>query len=158
VSRANSRIRGDIQYALSKARRVLEREVAESTGANSEPVKQAALALARTWRKVLSVPGLPRHASPPGSPPESDTKRLRKSIRTAVIEGTRRVGTDLFTARLHEFGYHGLGTIAQGKRKGATRPPVPPRPHAQVAFELAKDAMTEVFVSTVQHRIAKGKP
>lgn len=135
----------DIQRSLQKGRRELEALVKETSGANGEPVRQAASTLVKTWRGVFK-PGSPQTSSPAGSPPEADSKRLRRSIKTAVVEGVRRVGSGDFRARLFEFGGYRA-------RDGA---PQPPRPHARVALEQCADQMTEVLVGEVQKRVAKG--
>lgn len=142
----NAAIRGNLHRSLAKGRKELEKVIRETTGADSEPVRAAAIALAQEWRKVLNVPGSPRTASAPGAPPEADTKRLRKSIKTAVVDGVRRVGSGNYRARLHEFGY---------EAKDGT--PVPPRPHGRVAIERAQAKMTEVLVSAAQRVVAKKK-
>lgn len=138
-------VRDDIQRALSKGRRELEALVKETSGANSEPVRMAAATLVKAWRGVFK-PGSPQTASPAGSPPEADSKLLRRSIKTAVVEGVRRVGSGDFRSRLFEFGGYRA-------RDGA---PQPPRPHARVALEQVADQMTDVLVGEMQKRVARG--
>ena len=154
MSRAtNAAIRGDIQRALAASRKDLEKLVAETSGANSEPVKAAASLLGRNWRRVLSVPRAMEGPDMANAPPRMRTQKLRKSIRSAVVEGIRRVGTDSFVARLFEFG----GYLTRSSKAGTSTPvPQPPRPHASVAYEQSKAAMVDVFVSEVQTRITKG--
>lgn len=142
----SAQMKNEIQRALSQANRELTKIVAETTGANSEPVKQMAFTLARAWRRRLNVSGDPTNRSSPGEAPRSISKRLRKSIKTAVVEGIRRVGTNDFRARLFEFG----GYLSRG---GV---PQPPRPHAQVSLEEVKDQMVEVMVTNVQTIVTKG--
>lgn len=164
--RSQAQIANDIQRQLAKARRDMERLVAETTGANTEPVKQASFALARNWRKVLSVPFVDGGPSAPGEAPRSRTRKLRKSIKSAVVEGVRRVGSASFRARLLEFGYAGRRSfevakvaVTRGNRFRRTLVaqggPQPPRPHASVAMEQSKDQMVDVFVSEVQRRVAR---
>lgn len=151
---SNAAIKGDIQRALAAGRKDLEKLVAETSGANSEPVKQAAFTLARRWRKTLSVPRAQLGPDLANAPPRMRTAKLRKSIRTAVVEGVRRVGTNSFVARLFEFGGYLVRQPKKGKAGNLI--PQPPRPHASVALEQAKDAMTDVLVSEVQRRVPKG--
>lgn len=165
---SNAQISNDIQRALSKSRKDLEKLVAETSGANSEPVKQASFTLARAWRKLLSVPRAQLGPDLANAPPRQRTAKLRKSIRSAVIDGMRRVGTDSFVARLFEFGYAGKRTFARALgrdsrgRSRTVRTQVaqavsqPPRPHASVALEQVKDRMTEVMVSETQRRVTQG--
>lgn len=179
--RSRAQISNDIQRQIAGIRKKLEVEVSEVTGANSEPVKQAAFALAREWRKTLSVPapGLRTRlgskktvgdASAPGEPPHLVSGRLRRSIRTAVVDGMRRVGSNLFTARFLEFGYAGkppfhykqrwsrkLGEFKARREylAGPANPPIPPRPHLAVSIERAKDRMVDALVSEIQKRLAR---
>jgi hypothetical protein len=128
--------------------RVLTKDItdltAELTGANSEPVIAAGRAQAKEWRRLVSVAG---HGEPsaPGQPPHAQKRRLQRSIGTAVVEGVRRVGSSLFTARLTEFGY-----TAQD---GTT---VPPRPHARVVMETSAKESTDVLVGEIQTRVSRG--
>ncbi len=163
-------IKNDIQRTLSLARKDIERLVADVSGANSEPVKKAAFRLAGTWRKVLSVPRVAIGPDLAHAPPRLRSGKLRKSISTAVVEGMRRVGSGNFRARLLEFGYGGRRTFSvengvfregffvRRKRKTLVSrgAPVPPRPHASVALELAKDKMLDVMVSEIQKKTAEG--
>lgn len=142
----SAQITNEIQRALSQSKRELDRIVREVSGADSEPVKQAAITLTRAWRRKLNVPGEDGQRSSPGEAPRKQTARLRKSIKTAVVEGIRRVGSGDFRARLFEFGGY-------KDRSGEIEPP---RPHAQVALEEVADQMTEVYVSAAQRVTAKG--
>lgn len=116
----------------------------ELTGANSEPVVKAARVLSRNWRRLVSVSG-GGIASAPGQPPRQQKGWLRRSIGTTVVNGVRRVGSSLFTARLTEYGYSAQDGTA-----------VPPRPHGRVALELSASEMLDVTVSEMQKKIAKG--
>lgn len=156
--RPDAQFRNDIQAALAKGRRELEAIVADTTGANSEPVKQAAFTFARRWRKVLSVPRALLGPDPAGAAPRMRTKRLRKSIGTAVVDGVRRVGSGSFLARLFELGGYRVRQPkkSKGKPSAGISAPQPPRPHASVALEQVKDEMTDVLVGAMQTRVAKG--
>lgn len=137
--------RGDLAKALSQAQRELDKITRSITGADSEPVKAAATVLAKEVRRRLNVPG-DSQPSAPGVAPRRRTKRLRKSIGHAVVEGVRRVGSGSFLARLFEFG---------GYRSRAGEPQ-PPRPFFRAALEAVKEQMTDVIVSEAQKKITKG--
>lgn len=138
--------RGDLAKALSQGRRELDKITREISGADSEPVKAAATVLAKEARRLLNVPGGRDSPSSPGEAPRRRTKKLRKSIGHAVVEGVRRVGSGSFEARLFEFGGY--------KDRGGE--PQPPRPFFRVALENVKDQMVDVMVSAAQQKIAKG--
>lgn len=140
----NALHRGDLQRGLREATKEAEKVTAEITGANTEPVKRSAEVLKKRWRAVLSVRGGGEPA-PPGAPPHAQTRTLVRSIGNRVVDGVRRVGSGLFTARLQEFGYE--------DRSGNQ---VPPHPHGRPAVELAAPEMVDVMVTEAQKRIAAG--
>lgn len=183
----SSRAKFDIQRTMRQANRALVREIRQVTGADSEAVRRAAGILARTWREGLGqvAPGLrqPLKASKngrrrlrgdpsePGKAPHRVTGRLQKSVRTAVVDGIRRVGTGDFRARLLEFGVvteaeapratqyarfkmdkggktgRLIPRKRQGTTKGTRRLVIAPRPHARPALEACQDQMTAVVVA-----------
>lgn len=140
----NAFLRSDLQRALRKGTREMQKMTTDLSGANSPAVRQAANALRTRWRAILYVQGAGVPAAP-GAPPRAQKEQLLRSIASRVVDGVRRVGSGFFTARLHEFGYE----AKDGKQ-------VPPRPHARPALELAASKMTDVFVSEAQRRIAQG--
>lgn len=150
----NALSRGDLQKGLSLVTKDVEKLTREISGADSEPVKAAALVLRKEWRRLLNTPGgavqgpllpgefgvsLGRAPSAPGQPPAKQTGRLQKSIGTRVVQGVRRVGTDDFRSWMTEYG------TSQS----------PPRPHARPALENAAQEMTEVLISESQGAVAK---
>ena len=140
----NALQKGELQRGLQAVTKDIVRANAELTGANSEPVRKSAFVLLKNWRKLLDVPGHGQPA-PPGQPPRRQTRKLRRSLGTAVVDGIRRVGSSLFTARLTEYGY----TTKDGQM-------VAPRPHGRVALQLAEKDMVDVQVSEMQRKIARG--
>jgi hypothetical protein len=154
----NAAARGDLQRGLREVNKDIARMNRTITGADSEPVKAAATVLRNEWRRLLSVQGRGEPSSP-GSPPHKqgegfNFKRpkgstgparrsgpLFRSIRHAVVEGVRRVGSGDFRSRLHEFGAADLA----------------PRPHARPALENVADKMGEVLVSESQRAVEKSK-
>lgn len=115
-------------------RRQLDRETARQTGANSRPVRAAAMVLRKHMRRVVGVRGTEKHPSPVGSPPHRILGDLYRSIRTATVAGVRRVGSGYYKARLTEF-----GSIRTG-----------PRPFARAGLEAAADEMMDVVVSELR--------
>ena len=109
----------------------------ELSGADSEPVKKSAAVLLKEIRRLLSTPGGGK-PSTPGSPPRKQSGRLRKSWRTAVVQGVRRVGSSDFRAWMTEFGTDQMA----------------PRPYARVALENKQNEMGEVLVTESQRKIA----
>lgn len=111
--------RGNRQRAahdvMRDVNRALVAQVRELSGADSEAVRKAAGALAKQIRISLSTPGADRHTSlktrrvrgmpsTPGAPPAMQSGRLKKAVRSGVVQGIRRVGFSDFRARLLEFG------------------------------------------------------
>lgn len=140
MSRAiNAMNRGELQRGLRAATKDLERMTRDISGADSEPVKRAADVLRTQWRALVSVKN--PEPAPPGSPPHRHRGRLWKSIKTAVVDGVRRVGSGDFRSWMTEFGTDGRA----------------PRPHARTALELAQPQMTEVLVQESQ-RLAATAP
>jgi len=136
VSRSvNAMSRGELQRGLRQVTKDVERMTAEISGANSEPVKRAASVLQRNWRRLLNVRA--KGPSAPGTPPHRHAGRLFKSIRQAVVDGVRRVGSGDFRSWMTEFGVDDK----------------PPRPHARPAFELSQQEMTEVIVTESQRAV-----
>jgi hypothetical protein len=135
---------GDLARGLAGVQKDINKLNADLTGANSEPVRKSAGALLKNWRKLLDVPG---HGAPaaPGQAPHRQTRKLRRSLGTAVVDGIRRVGSGWFVSRLQEFGF----TAQDGTQ-------VAPRPHGRVAFAQSEKEMVDVQVSEMQKRIAKG--
>jgi hypothetical protein len=135
---------GDLARGLAGVRKDINKLNADLTGANSEPVRKSAGVLLRNWRKLLDVPGHGESAAA-GQPPHRQTRKLRRSLGTAVVDGIRRVGSGWFVARLQEFGF---------AAKDGTQ--VAPRPHGRVALAMSEKEMVDVQVSEMQRRIAKG--
>jgi hypothetical protein len=167
-----------LQQAVQATRRDMEKLTAQITGANDEPVRKSASVLARSWRKVLSrkaggirISLKTRRArgepSAPGQPPHEVSGLLRKSIRTGVVDGVRRVGTGSFTSRLLNFGVDSTAAPAKrilarkrGKARAvkvakARRIRIAARPHAEPALQAVESQMTDVFVSEAQRRVAQ---
>lgn len=163
--------RHSIQQTVQLANRALVKQVRAATGADSPAVVKSAAVLARKMREVLSVPAPGRRASlksrrvqggepsRAGQPPRMQSERLKRSIKHAVVEGVRRVGTGNFRGRLLEFGVIAAGRKSRpSKRKGAkgamtkaSRPIViAPRPWARPALEQARAAMVDVVVSELR--------
>lgn len=163
--------------AMRDVNRALAAEVAQLTGANSEPVKAAASVLRREIRRTLSTPGANRYtslktrrvrgqASEPGAPPAMQSGRLRRAAKSAVVDGVRRVGFNDFRARLLEFGgAQSAESPRQSKRKGAKPGTmtkgrraivIPPRPFMERSLAAAAPQMTDVMVGEMQKRTAKG--
>ena len=151
----NAAVKGDLQRAVSLATRDLVRFTAEQTGANSDAVKEAASRLRKNWRALVNRKS--NRPSPPGQPPARRTGALARSIGSAVVDGVRRVGSGLHTARLLQTG---VNTTAKGPRMGqrrgkAYRLVIPARPHGTIALEQSIDEMNNVTVSTLQVKVAK---
>lgn len=125
----NALNRGELQRGLRLVTKDVEKLTRDISGADSEPVKQAALVLRKEWRRLLSTPGSGKPAAP-GSPPARQSGRLMRSIRTAIVNGVRRVGTGDFRAWMTEYGTD----------------KAPPRPHARPALENVAEKMGEVIV------------
>lgn len=153
--RINALQRNALQKGLRDATKDAERLTRAISGADEEPVKRAAFALRKAWRRVLSTPGGGEPSAPGSAPhkqgvgfrfrrrkgsagPARFSRPLFRSIGTAVVEGVRRVGSGDFRARLHEFGAEDH----------------PPRPHARVALEAAAGKMADVIVTASQQEIA----
>src|SRR5688572_5794210 len=98
----NALAKGELQKAVSTSSKKLVRLTADLTGANSDAVKAAASKLRDTWRTVLSTRR--NRPSSPGNPPAKRSGALARSIKTAVVDGVRRVGSGLHTSRLLQFG------------------------------------------------------
>lgn len=186
MGRINAGNRSELQQGLSAATKAMARELAELTGARSQPVIQAATALARAWRLVLNTPAgdvrqsiksrrLRGSPSAPGQPPHRLSGQTRKSVKTAVVDGVRRVGTGWFKLRLLEDGVTATVTrrrSAKGdfvtskvgkfrrkrvaKRTGSFTFVIAPRPSAERALQIAAPAMGEVFVTELQRGVAAG--
>jgi hypothetical protein len=136
----NAMSRGDLQKGLRSVNKDLVKMTAVISGANSEPVKQAATVLQKNWRRILNVRGGGKPSSP-GTPPRRQSGRLWKSIRQAVVDGVRRVGSGDFVAWMDEFGVDGRA----------------PRPHARPALEVSQQQMTEVLIAESE-RLAATAP
>lgn len=135
---------GDLARGIAAVRKDINKTTAEMTGANSEPVRKSAGVLLKNWRKLLDIPGNGEPAAP-GQPPHRQTRRLRRSLGTGVVDGIRRVGSSLFTSRLLEFGF----TAQDGTQ-------VAPRPHGRVALAQSEKEMIDVQVLEMQRKIASG--
>lgn len=140
------RSRADLGAVLRRSRQTLTAIVRETSGADSEPVRQSAAVLVKNWRRLLSVRGDRAEPSAPNEPPRQRTRFLRRSIRTAVVDGVRRVGSGDFRARLFEFGGY----------KDRSGQPEPPRPHGRVALEQSADQMTEVMATEGANVLRQG--
>jgi hypothetical protein len=141
MSRAiNAMSRGELQKGLRAVNKDVAKMTAIISGANSEPVKQAATVLQKNWRRLLNVRGGGK-PSAPGTPPRRQSGRLWKSVRQGVVEGVRRVGSGDFRSWMTEFGVDGRA----------------PRPHARPALEVSQQQMTEVIV-TESERLASVTP
>jgi len=134
----NALSRGELQRGLREATKDAQRLTREISGADSEPVKQAAGVLLKEVRRLLSTPGGGKPA-PPGSPPHKQTGALRRSWKQAVVQGVRRVGSGNFRAFLAEF-----GTEHEA-----------PRPYARDALENVQGQMADVIVQESQREILK---
>lgn len=134
----NALSRSELQRGLRQVTKDVERLNRDISGADSEPVKKSAAVLLKEIRRLLSTPGGGKPA-PPGSPPRKQTGRLRKSWRTAVVDGVRRVGSGDFRSWMTEYGNDQM----------------PPRPYARVALENVAAQMTEVLVSESERAISK---
>lgn len=139
----NALQRGELQRALGAVNRELVRTTRILTGADSDAVKKAAFALRKEWRTLLGDKST--EPADPGEPPRAKSRRLQRSVRTAVVDGIRRVGSDDFKSRLLEF-----GVVSE-------RVVIEPRPHARPALEAAQDEMVDVFVADLQQKVAAGK-
>lgn len=155
----NAFLRGDFQRSIAVGNKRLTRLTAELTGANTEPVKLAAAALVKAWRNVLAVKGTEASPSAPGQAPHKVTGGLQKTIKTAVVDGVRRVGSGSFRLRLLETGAsaHVKARRSTKGRKGKTRSlgyafRLEARPSAGAALDRAAPQMTEVLVSEMQHK------
>lgn len=163
----NALKKGELQQAVSTSTRKLVRLTSDLTGANSDAVKAAASRLRDNWRTVLSTRS--NKPSAPGRPPAKRSGALARSIRTAVVDGVRRVGSGLHTSRLLQFGVNAAakapttrgvlnpsGRRQRGSKGRGYKIVIPARPHGNVALEQSVEAMNDVMVSTLQLRVAKG--
>jgi HK97 gp10 family phage protein len=139
VSRTiNALERGQLQRGLQLVTKDVEKLTREISGADSEPVKKAALVLRKEWRRLLGNSGGGKPSSP-GAPPAKQSGRLQRSIKTAIVNGVRRIGTDDFRSWMTEFGTD----------------QAPPRPHARPAVENSAQEMAEVLISESQGAVEK---
>jgi hypothetical protein len=147
--------RGSPQQQIQITNRALVRRIRDLSGADSESVKKPAAVLVKTWRKLLSTPGANRKTSlktrrvrgepsQPGEAPRMQSGKSRRSIRTTVVGGIRRVGTGLFTLRIQEFG------------AVSDRGIIEPRPSGRPALEAARKEMIEVTVNELKQPLKKG--
>lgn len=127
----------DLAAIVRETRRALDAEVAELSGARSEPVVAAARVLRTEIRRQVAVRGTDESPAPAGSPPHRIRGLLWRSIGTAVVDGVRRVGSGYYVARLQEFG---------SERRA-------PRPFMDRGLAAAAPQMTEVFVSEAQRKV-----
>jgi hypothetical protein len=136
--RINAMVAGDLHRELRVVNKSIERMTREISGADSEPVKKAASLLLRNWRRLLNVQGGGKAAAP-GQPPRRQSGVLWKSMKQAVVDGVRRVGSGNFRSWMTEFGV--------GDK--------PPRPHARPALEMSERGMADGIVVDSQRAVAK---
>jgi len=151
--------------------RALNNEVALTLtslgGAKDPAMVGASVALAKAWRKVLSVRGgakvtpnpsgkYPEQRasggipSKPGEPPRRQTGALRRSVSQGPVGTGRRVALVRFTALILEEGADTRKPAPSGRRRAKRVKTglgyrITPRPSAQRAFDMAKDEMVKVF-------------
>lgn len=172
----NAGTRNALQQGLSAATKTFRKEMEFLTGARSPAVIAAASALGRAWRLELNTPAGDIRQSPksrrfrgspskPGEPPHRLSGITRKSVKTGVVDGVRRVGSGYFKLRLLEDGVTATVTRrrkdgARGKRRAAVSRSytftIAPRPSAQRALDRAAPQMTDVFVSKLSSDFAEG--
>lgn len=164
----NALVRGELQAGLRAATKDVLKMTADLSGANSEATRRAANILAREMRRLVSVPftGTP---SAPGEPPRLRLGRLRKSIKSRVVDGVRRVGTGSYTARFMEFGVDAPARAAlpsrthRGKngrnfrisaKKAFGGRHIAPRPWARPAFANVQSQMQDAIVQGMSEQLA----
>lgn len=111
--------------------------------------------------------------SSPGSPPHRQSGLLHRSIRRDIVNGAMRVGSNDFTADIHEYGAvipqrpasSRRGKTQRGRgsdKKGGTDKwyktrsdsiVLPPRPFMRPGFEKAKPQMTVKTTSALQRKM-----
>lgn len=182
----------NVQRELNAAHRQLVEATRYLTGADSDAVKGAAKVLQQAIRKKLSTAAVGRRTSIktrrtyggtpslPGQAPHMQSGKARRSVKSAVVNGVRRVGTDDYRLRLLEFGAIADAQPARMSRKGHTvvwkdgrreyrllkdskqhlvkatrRRVLEPRPSFEPALAEAMPKMQDVFVDELSRRIAK---
>lgn len=171
------------QQQVNFAHRQLIAATRYLTGADSDAVKGAARVLVVAIKRQLSVVAPGRRTSlktrrtyggdpsAPGQAPHLQSGRARRSVKSGVVDGVRRVGTDWFALRLQEFGAVSDAAPARrsrkkvfGKRlpdsrqhdiKAKRRHVIEPRPSFEPALAEAMPKMQDVFVSELGRRVAK---
>ena len=169
-----------VQRELSVAHRQLVQATRYLTGADSDAVKGAASVLRAAIRRKLSVAASGRRTSmktrrtyggdpaAPGQAPHLQSGASRRSVKSGVVDGVRRVGTDRFVLRLQEFGVIAdtkparKSTTARTRRDGKVSAlhisrhlVIEPRPSFEPALAEAMPKMRDVFVSELGQRVAK---
>lgn len=181
-----------IQQQLNFAHRQLIAATRALSGADSDAIKAAARVLQGSIRKQLSTQASGRRTSlktrktyggdpsAPGQSPHLQSGKARRSVKSAVVEGVRRVGTDWFALRLLEKGVVADAKPARMSRKGHTvhwkdgrreyrqlregkqhmlkamrRVVIEPRPSFEPGLAAAKDRMQGAFVEAFQPAIMK---
>lgn len=150
------------------------------TGADSDAVKGAASVLVSTIRKKLSTAASGRRTSmktrrtyggdpaAPGQAPHLQSGASRRSVKSGVVDGVRRVGTDRFVLRFLEKGVVADAKPARKTKTARTRKDgrvsamytprhlvIEPRPSFEPALAEAMPKMQDVFVSELGRRVAK---
>ena len=133
----NALNRGELQKGLRAATKDAENLTRQISTADSEPVVRSAAVLLKEVKRLISTPGGGKPA-PPGSPPHRQTGRTRRSWKSKVVQGARRVGSGDFRASIAEF-----GTVKEA-----------PRPYARAALQNVEHEMGEVYVTESQRKIA----
>lgn len=169
-----------VQREMSLAHRNLVALTRQLTGADSDAVKGAARVLLLSIKKQLSVAAPGRRTSlksrrayggtpsAPGQAPHLQSGRARRSIKSGVVDGVRRVGTDMFYLRLDEFGHVATAKPKRKSVKSRTgkdgrvapmftprRHVLEPRPSFEPALAEATPQMQDVMVSELGRRVAK---
>ena len=176
----------NVQRVMSMAHKRLIAITRELSGADSDAVKEAAQVLLRAARKQLSTAASGRRTtlktrrtyggtpSAPGAAPHLQSGKARRSVKSGVVDGFRRVGTGLFYLRLQELGHVSKAEPARRSRKGHTvkgvfkvfpdsrqhdikakrRVVIEPRPWLEPALAEATPKMNEILASIIERGVA----
>lgn len=163
---------------LLQVNRKLDKELRSLGGVNSTEMKEARKALARAWRRVLSVRGggaavhfaarsgdkgrvQAKGGTPsaPGEPPRRQLGTLVKSVRAGVAGDQGRVVVQWFTAPLLEEGVNSALPLRSGKRrrrsdgKANRNLVIAARPSAQRAIAAAQDQLADIVAKAAEVRL-----
>lgn len=173
-------MRSDLQRQISASHQRLIKLTRELTGADSAMMKEAAAVLQKAIRQQLSVKATGLRTSlatrrtrgdpsAPGESPRQITGRLRRGIRSKVVEGERVVRAENFRSKIMEFGFVAPAVTSrptryqafgkERKRQGTTKTKhartMAPRPFMRPGLEAAKPELAKVGAQILRDEVKK---